>query len=177
MFKFIKNFIRKHFNSYFFIAEDPDEIELDVLRLMKDEKFMVDLNVVVLAYVVLSNFEPEIATFIHAMRGLRLTAQEFSIIMIRSGSAFQFLAEHKVDAIEKAKIADFSAFSNETVEKIRESIKRYEEDALPEDAVEDNFDTVKPKKQLSQDELANKLIDEYLKGKKNDKEKDKDKDN
>ena len=175
MFGFIKRYIGARLGSLYFIDDDPDKIEVDVVQIMSDDKLIVDLNIVVLAYVVIADFSPEIAIFIHAMRGLNLTAQQLSVVMIRSGSAFQFLSDHKDIAIEKAKQADFRDFSDVIIGKINEVIKRYDnlkngdEDAPNDDPIN--------KKALSQDELANKLIDEYLKNNKKRRKNKQDNDN
>jgi len=187
MFDFIKRFLGKRLKSNDFIAEDVDEIETDVIKLMNDKELIVDLNVITLVYVLISDFEPEIATFIHALRNAEFTAQEFGIVMLRTGSAFQFLVEHPEITLAKAKEADFSGFSDEIVAELEKKIKKLEDsvestvhklrDSLDQLDPEDILSQIKPKRaDLSPDELANKLIDEYLKDKKSDKDKNKDKD-
>jgi len=175
MFKFIKKYFGSKIRSEYFISDDPDAIEVDVIKLLKDDKFIVDLNVAVLAYVIVSEFKPEVTTFIHALKGLNFTAQEFAIIMVHTGSSFQFLTEHKDIAIEKALEANFKDFSDLVQTKIESVINKYKhyvEQSEPTEYPEEPIN----KKSLSQDELANKLIDEYLKNNKKNK-RDKDKNN
>ena len=176
MIKFLKRYFGSRITSRYFISEDIDDIESDVIGIMSDDKFIVDLNIVVLAYVLLSKFEPEIAGFIHSLRVLNLTPQEFAIVMLRVGTTFQFLGENQNIALEKADEADFSQFSEESVALIRKTVIELRNQliqSVSEEASDDLIGLKRKPKELSPDELANKLIDDYLK-KNKDKNKNKD---
>ena len=178
MIKFLKRYFGRKITSDYFISDDIDDIEDDVEDIMRNDEFMTDLNILVLAYTILSRFEPEIATLISSLRVLKLNPQEFAIVMLRIGATLQFLGENQMVALQKVKEADFSRFSEESVIQIHKIATELMDEMEISMDVEPSNDVIgmeaKPR-DLSPDELANKLIDDYLK-KSKEKDKDKNKD-
>jgi len=151
------------------LPEDASEIN-DVFDAVYDDKeLMQEINEALVAIVVSYNFSPNLAPFVGALKDADITGVELAVIMFRAGSVVQYLLSDKRVTLELAhRMMDL--FSEEVQERIEAQLASLSS----EEDVED-IDVPRSKRDLNADDLANKLIDEYLKDKK-DKDKDNDAD-
>jgi len=148
------------------LPEDDKEMGDVFDAIYQDDELNQDMNAALTAMIVSYNFSPNIVPFIYSLQELDLTPTELLAVMFRAGTVVQFLLSNERFALE-ASLHLKEYMADDVISRVEARLK----DMAAKEGQDNIVDELGIKKRTHKhnpDELANKLIENYLKSKRKD---------